>query len=116
MDNGLPSNHVYCVTVDRLGYMWLGTPNWVVKYNGYECKIFDQENGLPNEDVWQLLEDDKGRMWLGNISSEIGYIKDDKYHKAYIDNKNRTIRPDKLVKYEGGIAFTSPFLDVALTS
>ena len=63
-NNGLPTNHVYGSLVDHLGYLWLATPRGVVRYNGYEMKIFGVSNGLPKEDVWNLVEDSSGRIWL----------------------------------------------------
>jgi hypothetical protein len=110
VDNGLPSNHVYCYMYDRLGYLWLGTPSGVVKYNGYECKVFDQEAGLDYEDVWQLLEDRQGRIWLASIAGNIGYLKNDRYTRAYIANNHTTIRPNVLTLHGAGIAFVSPYL------
>lgn len=73
-DNGLPDNHVYGTTVDKYGYLWLATDKGVVKYNGYDCRIFNLSNGLPTETVWQVYYDQQGRIWLGNFSSEMGYI------------------------------------------
>src|SRR4051812_37021386 len=40
INNDLPDNRVYRMITDRLGYLWLGTPKGVVKYNGYELKLF----------------------------------------------------------------------------
>ena len=72
INNGLPTNHVYYMIKDSHGYLWFATNNGVVKYNGYECKVFNFANGLPSVDVWSLHEDKKGRIWLGQISDEMG--------------------------------------------
>lgn len=95
---------------DRNGYLWLPTEKGIVKYNGYEFKLFDLSNGLPNEDIWQLLEDGYGRIWVGNISDEIGYIKDDKYYRSALKNSNYTIYPQQLRNSGKGIIFVSPYL------
>src|SRR6185312_10113138 len=44
IDNGLPSNDVYSVLTDHLGYLWIATEKGVAKYNGYEFKIFNQSD------------------------------------------------------------------------
>ncbi len=111
LDNGLPSNHVYTALVDRLGYLWFSTDKGVVKYNGYEHKVFNLSNGLSTTDVWQLFEDKKGRIWLGSISDELGYIFNDKYHRAYLKDINSTIYPNDFKNYKGGIIFGSPYIN-----
>src|SRR5580692_10534387 len=85
INNGLPSNHIYYMIKDRHGYLWLATTNGVVRYNGYECKVFNLSNGLPTADVWSLFEDRKGRIWLGDISNELGYLYENEYHKTKAD-------------------------------
>lgn len=109
-ENGLPSNHVYGVITDRLGYLWVATDKGVVRYNGYECKLFDMSNGLPTNDIWQLVEDRTGKIWLGCSSDEIGFIENDKYHKAYFSNSDHTFSPTSINAYEDGIIFTSRHL------
>lgn len=78
--NGLPTNYVYCALVDHNGYLWLGTENGVIRYNGYEIKKYDYEDGLPNVDVWDLVEDSHNRIILHSISRGIGYIRNNRYH------------------------------------
>ena len=109
--NGLPSNHIYGVITDRHGYLWIATEKGVVKYNGYDFKLFTSADGLPTNDVWQLIEDKKGRIWLGNISDEFGYIYDDKYHRAYLNGPNRTVYPRDIRTYGNGIIFFSAYLN-----
>ncbi len=103
ISNGLPSNHVYMSVVDRLGYLWIATPKGVIRYNGYETKLFDVNNGLPIDDVWYLLEDKAGRMWLSGISNELGYIQDNRYRTAY-KNGDSIFAPRGMVHYKNGIA------------
>jgi len=79
LNNGFPSNNVYSVIQDKLGYLWFATDNGVVKYNGYEYKIFNSSNGLPASDVYQLYEDKRGRVWVQTFSYQYGYIKDGQY-------------------------------------
>lgn len=97
--NGLPTNHVYNCLVDKHGYLWMTTPRGVVRYNGYETRIFNLSDGLPNEDVWRLFEDNKGRMWLGSIANSIGYIYNGAYKQAVIPGYNNTIYPTDLRTY-----------------
>lgn len=106
IDNGLSSNHTYSTLVDHLGYLWITTDNGVIKYNGYDFKIFSVEYGLPTNDVWQLIEDNNGRIWLGCIADRMGYIKNDVYHDAvFATSTPRVIYPSNLKIINGHIAF-----------
>lgn len=103
--NGLPSNHVYYSLVDRLGYLWMATTNGVVRYNGYQFKTFGLADGIPHDDIWHLYEDRKGRIWLSAITSEMGYIYNDKYKKAWMNNVEQTIYPFVIKENNEGVVF-----------
>ncbi len=110
-DKGLPSNHTYSIMKDRYGYLWIATTNGVARYNGYEFKVFNLSDGLPTEDIWEMFEDKIGRIWLGNISTEMGYLFNNKYHKAFfrVNNNNNTIYPHDFRNYNDGIIFHSSY-------
>ncbi len=83
--NGLPSNHIYYITVDKYGYLWAATPQGVVKYNGYTPRIFDLSKGLPSNDIWRLYEDSKGRIWIHCFCHSLGYIYNNEYKEITIE-------------------------------
>lgn len=99
----LPSNHIYGSVFDQLGYLWVSTPKGVVRYNGYEARLFNVSNGLPGDDIWYLLEDKAGRMWINSMSYELGYIQNNRYH-AVIKNTQGLIIPRTMIHYHDGIA------------
>lgn len=106
--NGLPSDNVYCMIRDRYGYLWIGTDRGVVKYNGYNYKVFDARNGLSYPDVWDFFEDRKGRIWLSRITDEIGYILNDVYHSADNDDSSHgLLYPRYIRNFKDGIVFLS---------
>ena len=41
-DNGLPSNYVSSAVPDEQGFIWLGTANGLVRFDGSEVKIFQK--------------------------------------------------------------------------
>lgn len=91
-NSGLPSDHVYCGITDKLGNVWLGTDDGVVKYNGYSFRVFTTEDGLPNNDVWRLWQDSLDRIWVYTISSSLGYLKNDKYTQVDVSVGNDVFR------------------------
>ncbi len=116
INNGLPSNHVYWIMEDKLGYLWITTDRGLVRYNGYECRVFNLADGLPSEDVWGMLEDKKGRIWLGNISDELGYMYQGKYHTAYINQNNHVLYPREISCYLDGVIFHSDYSSSSKTN
>ncbi len=60
---------VTTVFEDQLGFLWLGTPAGLFRYDGYQFKGFiDDEKdslSLTNGVVWSIVEDQKGRIWVG---------------------------------------------------
>lgn len=106
---GMQSEHVYNLRIDRHGYLWLATPRGVDKYNGYKIIHFGIDDGLVNEDIWDMYEDKKGRMWLLTIAPDIGYIYKDQYKKVYIDpaDGHHILSPRNFIVTDDGIAFTS---------
>lgn len=97
VDNGFPSNNVYSLIQDRMGYLWFATDNGIVKYNGYSFRIFNSSSGLPSNDVYQFYEDKRGRIWLNSISYELGYMKDDKYYQSNLKTHDRIFKGFYLV-------------------
>ena len=66
---GLPENSVRCILQDHLGYMWFGTQNGLVRYDGYNMKVYLPE---PNDslsisyrDICSIYEDKSGTLWIG---------------------------------------------------
>ncbi len=110
-DNGLPSDHVYSLMTDRYGYLWICTEKGVVKYNGYECRVFTTADGLPTDDIWGAVEDLSGKIWLAGISNEVGYIYNDKYYKAVLKDIKGTISPFSLLRYDSAVIFCSPYIN-----
>ena len=100
--NGLPSNEVYDIKQDKLGFLWFGTEAGLVRYDGSEFKLFFCEKSRSNA-LSYLCEDKFGRIWCSNFSGQILYFEKDtlhlfepfeKYYKTgltgiAIDNKNR---------------------------
>ncbi len=69
--------------VDHLGYLWISTYTGIARYNGYELKDYDLSKGFSTREIWRTFEDKSGKIWLYSISSYLGYIYKNEYHKAY---------------------------------
>ncbi|MEO8766348.1 MAG: two-component regulator propeller domain-containing protein [Ginsengibacter sp.] len=69
----LDGTGVNTVLPDKLGYIWMGTLNGLVRFDGNEFKRFyyDPNNplSLKNIVIWSLYEDRKGRIWIGCLDN-----------------------------------------------
>jgi PAS domain S-box-containing protein len=63
IDDGLPSTQTWCSLQDSKGYVWFGTSNGLVKYNGKEFFTYKVSDGLVSSVVLSLLEY-KDDIWI----------------------------------------------------
>lgn len=61
-ENGLPHDLCYQIIQDQQGFIWLGTDNGLVKFNGSVFQNFNRNQGLTNSFVIDVLEDDKQKL------------------------------------------------------
>jgi len=73
IENGLPSNEVYCVYQDTTGYIWFGTDNGVSRYDGYTFENYGLEDGLDKLEINQILPDYTGKVWFSSFFGKVYY-------------------------------------------
>jgi methyl-accepting chemotaxis protein/ligand-binding sensor domain-containing protein len=66
-DEGLPQNSVQAITQTADGYLWFGTQEGLVRFDGVRFTIFDKQNtkGIAQNNVYGLRQDKRGRLWAG---------------------------------------------------
>lgn len=68
-DDGLPTNQIYALCQDRKGFLWIGTVAGLIRYDGYNFKMFSHsttnKNSLSNNAVYKIFEDSYGFLWIG---------------------------------------------------
>ena len=71
--DGLPSNLVGAILEDRQGFLWIGTRNGLVRYDGYSFQpirpLRDDSTGGGDYGVGTLHEDAAGYIWTGRFPS-----------------------------------------------
>jgi signal transduction histidine kinase/ligand-binding sensor domain-containing protein len=70
---GLPENNVTSVLQSRDGYIWLGTRNGLVRFDGVRFTSFDFGNTpeMHSPHVTALCEDANGVLWIGHETGEL---------------------------------------------
>lgn len=66
-DDGLAQNSVIAMAQTRDGYLWMGTLNGLVRFDGVRFTVFDESKtpGLPSSQIVCLYEDRQARLWIG---------------------------------------------------
>ena len=66
-DDGLPSDRVFDLLQTRDGYLWIGTDEGLVRFDGVRFHVFNQTNtsALASNTVIELYETGDGTLWAG---------------------------------------------------
>ncbi|WP_187313954.1 hybrid sensor histidine kinase/response regulator [Hymenobacter puniceus] len=64
---GLPQPFIYALAQDRQGYLWIGTAEGLVRYDGTEFKTYTTKDGLAEDFVTQLyVQPRTGQLWAAH--------------------------------------------------
>ena len=85
-EDGLPQNAVAAIVQTRDGYLWLGTYNGLVRFDGVRFTVFDNGNTpeLHSSRVISLFEDASGALWIGHETGELTQFKDGHFHAVEV--------------------------------
>jgi signal transduction histidine kinase/ligand-binding sensor domain-containing protein/DNA-binding response OmpR family regulator len=76
--DGLPQNTISCILQSRDGYLWLGTNEGLVRFDGAQFTVFDSGNtpALKMSPIRSLYEDQEGGLWIGSSEGTAAHYKD----------------------------------------
>ena len=73
---GLTQSRIRAIVQTRDAYLWLGTDNGLVRFNGTSFTSFTVETGsLRDNEVWTIQEDDDGGLWIGTYGGGLTLLK-----------------------------------------
>ncbi|MBA4852426.1 histidine kinase [Emticicia sp. BO119] len=82
---GLPNNSIFCSLQDKDGFIWLGTADGLLRFDGSHFNVFKSNyktnNSLSHNSVTDLFEDKDGKIW---ISTTYGVCYFDKKKLAFV--------------------------------
>jgi len=64
-EQGLASSLVRSLTQDKEGFIWVGTPIGLFRWDGFRFRKYSKEDGLPGLSVRSLHVDREGTLWAG---------------------------------------------------
>ena len=73
MADGLPHNLVHALAQDRDGFLWAGTWDGVVRFNGRHFTVFDRQNtpGMELAGVFAILAEEDGGVLFGTAADGV---------------------------------------------
>jgi signal transduction histidine kinase/ligand-binding sensor domain-containing protein/CheY-like chemotaxis protein len=76
--DGLPQNSIQTLLQTKDGYVWIGTQEGLVRFNGQEFKVFNKANtdAIRHNDVRQLYQARDGALWIGTFGGGLVRYKD----------------------------------------
>ena len=89
VENGLPENEVHALLEDKLGYIWIGTQNGLVRYDGYQVKVYDladyAKNNPKDNGITAITEDKDGVLWV--LTRDVGLFRYNRQADSFIQYK-----------------------------
>lgn len=73
IENGAPSNEIYCILEDKEGYIWIGCDAGVYRYNGITFEHFNSPD-LTARSATGLCQSPSGRIYGYNFNNQVFYI------------------------------------------
>ena len=107
IEDGLPSNHVYRISQDNLGFIWIITDKGMVKFDGKEFKLFTTQTGMPINDIWNIRITPDNKVWYFSKSTELGYIENDSIHTFTSKTENEVLSPRSIGQSNNSLFFQS---------
>ena len=68
---GLSAPFVYDINQDDLGFIWIGTPEGLYRFNGFEFELYTTEKGISENFITKIFKDSKGRIWFGHSNGSV---------------------------------------------
>jgi ligand-binding sensor domain-containing protein/signal transduction histidine kinase len=87
----LPQSSVLAMCRTRDGYLWLGTLNGLVRFDGFHFTVYDESNTpkLESVRIVRLFEDSRSNLWVGTETSGAALIENGKVHPLNIGRGRR---------------------------
>lgn len=75
---GLPSGSILSITQSSQGYLWFGTYNGLVRFDGVAFKVYDRSNTpeLLNNGIRNVMEAKDGTLWVATNGGGLASCKD----------------------------------------
>lgn len=90
----LPQSEVVALIQTHDGYLWLGTPNGLARFDGVHFEKFNDSDDLKDYQIVRLFEDSRSNLWVGSKNGDVAEIQEG---KTRILDGGQSLREDKLM-------------------
>ena len=104
-DDGLPQTTVSSIVSTPDGYLWVGTQEGLVRYNGLEFHVFDKGNSSAfSEDhtIESMMVDSRGRLWVG-LGQGLLLYEDGVFRNLRLEDGTTVKTVQSIIEREGGL-------------
>jgi len=74
----IPDNNVSALAQDKVGFLWIGTPDGLIRYDGYRFRAYRSTNndalGSGSDFVRSMLVARDGRLWVGTNADGVSVV------------------------------------------
>jgi len=89
---GLPQNFVYCLDQGKDGYLWIGTGEGLVKYDGLSFRSYNTSDSLSSDFIRDIFISKDNNVWIGHDNGTLSVGIDNTFHKIINSNSSSPIR------------------------
>ncbi len=109
LDQGLPRNSITSAAQDRQGYLWFGTPNGLIRFDGVRFVALegDRVPDFKQGQVQQVRCDDSGELWIATRRSGAFRVKDGQVSAATTDEKWMHVAVDSIAQDGRGVIWVT---------
>ena len=103
-EDGLPHDITYQIIQDSKGFIWAGTDDGLVRFNGKEIKSYGFEKGLKSNYVIDVVEDQKNdQYFIATWGRGIHVLKNDSIYKYELSDKKDLSKINKIYRVNDSI-------------
>lgn len=84
--DGLSDNNVRSVTIDKNGFLWMGTNQGLNRYDGYSVSVFEKDHYplLASNTILHLFTDSRNCVWVGTGTGASWLDEKREFHRVTI--------------------------------
>ena len=84
LDDGLPDGDITAIQQTPDGFLWVGTPKGLARFDGMQFKVFNAANtaGLTDSRISSLLTDSEGTLWVGTLDGNLVRREGERFESA----------------------------------
>ena len=106
-EQGLTNSEVVSIHKNRQGFIWMGTPTGLFRYDGYQIICFKQNlssHSATDNNIYRIQEASDGMLWVSTKSGQALFNPD---QERFVDNAQSVIR-----NYAGPVNINNVYIDL----